>query len=592
MKSCWEILAITETTDLKAIKKAYSKMVRQYHPEDDPEMYQTIRQAYESALKIAKQSAMSQSAESNNQAEHEDMHSIYERLFAFEKEEVHANDDEEAYKDVFDVLQDIQNNFVEKWKQLYETQATYNEWEQFFQEYKGFEDYLFEALEELIPYHKDNCVFSCDTALLLRLRLSLYQFKRIETSVPIEAFDEQLKRQTMMELKTPTAVLLSIKEKYFYALLHIVLMDWAALDQSPLRTQPSSWQAFFKTVSFQLVKQEVKFHELLWKTLDRPKPLQSEVQQMMQEQLSLPKESEVLAHISGKCFDIVDFSDLMSKQRPVEDTVLEQWIMLSESTKRNDTAVWITFLSTNAFLEARTNGQFLKRLSEYILPKKRYRQSIKDLMDRQLKLSSYLLSIQNKAAQGIPPEQDVKKAVFQLHQYLSKSKKAQTPSKLPYIIAVAVLFSIMTAMNYQAKEEKDRMKEYSNIVHSSFDENIYDLGFTIYVEEKEGKKILMQDDEELLEVKDYRNNKSNYRIVKLKDGWHFYDLAYRQVMDEVYDDILVVKGKDGESEYYAACLHGKCALYDEQLIRVEDYKYMKEDFQGKYYADGKLHDKK
>lgn len=41
---------------------------------------------------------------------------------------------------------------------------------------------------------------------------------------------------------------------------------------------------------------------------------------------------------------------------------------------------------------------------------------------------------------------------------------------------------------------------------------------------------------------------------KLKDGWHFYDLAYRQVMDEVYDDILVVKGKDGESEYYAACL--------------------------------------
>lgn len=91
------------------------------------------------------------------------------------------------------------------------------------------------------------------------------------------------------------------------------------------------------------MKQEVKFHELLWKTLDRPKPLQSEVQQMMQEQLSLPKESEVLAHISGKCFDIVDFSDLMSKQRPVEDTVLERWIMLSESTKRNDTAVWITF---------------------------------------------------------------------------------------------------------------------------------------------------------------------------------------------------------------------------------------------------------
>ena len=135
------------------------------------------------------------------------------------------------------------------------------------------------------------------------MRLSLYQFKRIETSVPIEAFDEQLKRQTMMELKTPTAVLLSIKEKYFYALLHLVLMDWAALDQSPLRTQPSSWQAFFKTVSFQLVKQEVKFHELLWKTLDRPKPLQDVYKRQVMEICSLlPVPGMAFAFILQACF--------------------------------------------------------------------------------------------------------------------------------------------------------------------------------------------------------------------------------------------------------------------------------------------------
>lgn len=48
------------------------------------------------------------------------------------------------------------------------------------------------------------------------------------------------------------------------------------------------------------------------------------------------------AHISEKCFAIFDFSDLMCKQRPVEDTVLERWLMLL-SSKRNDTAIWMIF---------------------------------------------------------------------------------------------------------------------------------------------------------------------------------------------------------------------------------------------------------
>lgn len=49
MKKCWEILEIEPTTDLKTIKKAYSKKVKQYHPEDDPKMYQLIRAAYQEA---------------------------------------------------------------------------------------------------------------------------------------------------------------------------------------------------------------------------------------------------------------------------------------------------------------------------------------------------------------------------------------------------------------------------------------------------------------------------------------------------------------------------------------------------------------
>ena len=49
----WEILEIDETTDTRAIKKAYAKMLTKYHPEDEPEMFQEIKQAYDLALKYA-----------------------------------------------------------------------------------------------------------------------------------------------------------------------------------------------------------------------------------------------------------------------------------------------------------------------------------------------------------------------------------------------------------------------------------------------------------------------------------------------------------------------------------------------------------
>ncbi|KRG13154.1 DUF1266 domain-containing protein [Lederbergia galactosidilytica] len=53
--SVWETLEIEPTDDLKAIKKAYAKALKTYHPEEDPVGYQRLREAYDSAIKLAKE---------------------------------------------------------------------------------------------------------------------------------------------------------------------------------------------------------------------------------------------------------------------------------------------------------------------------------------------------------------------------------------------------------------------------------------------------------------------------------------------------------------------------------------------------------
>lgn len=50
----WEILNIEKTTDKSAIRKAYAKQSKVYHPEREPEKFQSLYKAYQEALDYAK----------------------------------------------------------------------------------------------------------------------------------------------------------------------------------------------------------------------------------------------------------------------------------------------------------------------------------------------------------------------------------------------------------------------------------------------------------------------------------------------------------------------------------------------------------
>lgn len=53
MGSIWDVLQIEATTDQKKIKRAYAARSREIHPEESPQEFQVLYQAYQAALRYA-----------------------------------------------------------------------------------------------------------------------------------------------------------------------------------------------------------------------------------------------------------------------------------------------------------------------------------------------------------------------------------------------------------------------------------------------------------------------------------------------------------------------------------------------------------
>ncbi len=151
-ENVFRILEIEPTTDKKEIKRAYARLVKRYHPEEFPEEWEKIHDAYEQALKIAEYGKPPMAAEppepsrqmevpeppvreeepevelpvqeKHSEAESQEMDALFDNIGEMAREKQHQ--DKEAFKRN---VQEVINNFK---KISGENELDIKEWEVFF----------------------------------------------------------------------------------------------------------------------------------------------------------------------------------------------------------------------------------------------------------------------------------------------------------------------------------------------------------------------------------------------------------------------------------------------------------------------------
>ena len=82
IESIWDILGIEPTSDRKKIKKAYAEKTKIYHPEDYPEEFKIVQEAYQWAMKYASKSLVNNPIESEKMEHlsYNNMETIYSNI--------------------------------------------------------------------------------------------------------------------------------------------------------------------------------------------------------------------------------------------------------------------------------------------------------------------------------------------------------------------------------------------------------------------------------------------------------------------------------------------------------------------------------
>ncbi|EDS7118986.1 J domain-containing protein [Salmonella enterica subsp. enterica] len=84
MKTCWDILGIAPTTELEVIRQTYLALLPSFHPENDPQGFKQLRQAYEEAQRWAQFPV--DEAETDEVYEEHEMRVAFRALLASESE--------------------------------------------------------------------------------------------------------------------------------------------------------------------------------------------------------------------------------------------------------------------------------------------------------------------------------------------------------------------------------------------------------------------------------------------------------------------------------------------------------------------------
>ena len=98
IESIWDILGIEPTSDRKKIKKAYAEKTKIYHPEDYPEEFKIVQEAYQWAMKYASKSV------ANNSIESEKVEHVFDNNL-----EITSKDMEQNYSNVENISTKSQN---------------------------------------------------------------------------------------------------------------------------------------------------------------------------------------------------------------------------------------------------------------------------------------------------------------------------------------------------------------------------------------------------------------------------------------------------------------------------------------------------
>lgn len=168
----WEILNIEETTDKKAIKRAYAKLIKTCHPEEDSNKFQEIRSAYEEALAQVNYKNWVNSLP-ETEVDENDENKEPQEIENKDEIEINLNDLAESYSDsdktiykttnttsnAFKILDRIKASFpnhsyknnIDIWKEIFDSEELWN-----IDTKSLFSDILFEYLHNCLKDPNNN----------------------------------------------------------------------------------------------------------------------------------------------------------------------------------------------------------------------------------------------------------------------------------------------------------------------------------------------------------------------------------------------------------------------------------------------------